>query len=349
MSVLKLRRTVAAAVVALAIPAASLAPALSPAGAPVASAQAENNDPALQQTVTADERIAPLGESVVLSAGHADLGPIIVDGELTFMVRDDSQSPPVWRHLEDVTFRVSDAAVQSLPEGDDFAFTGAKPGDKVWVIPQSEVAAVPWLGWNTQSPGVVERADRGISMEFGGHQGPGDFTLFLQPGGFAQPQQLWNSRIDGAQPMWVELNTHTHANWVFTQPGVHLVGIRAVVKDKDGSSHTVQQAVRLAVGDSTDVAQAQTATFDGPWREGDGVSAQTDDATPEQAGISPLVWAAVGVGALALILVIGSAVTMRRARRRRAAALAAVRARKQQGQEPRVEPGQEHREEGNGA
>ncbi|WP_249399774.1 choice-of-anchor M domain-containing protein [Corynebacterium qintianiae] len=230
--------------------------------APLATAQVADPDPALQQQVSAEERIAPAGERTVISHGHADLGATYVDGQLVFLVRDDSEVPPVWRHLDDVVFQVGDEAVQTLPETGDFDFTGAKPGENVWVIPQTEVAGVPWLGWNTQAPALLERSSAGVSLEFRGHDGPGDFSLFLQPGGFHQPQQLWNSRLEGTQPMWVQPNTHTHANWVFTGPGVHLVGVRAVVKDNAGQVHTDDQVVRIAIG--TDPAEAFDTEFAGP-------------------------------------------------------------------------------------
>ncbi|EEI16017.1 hypothetical protein [Corynebacterium lipophiloflavum] len=54
-----------------------------------ASAQVADKDPALQQQVSAEERIAPAGERTVISAGHADLGATFVDGTLVFLMRDD--------------------------------------------------------------------------------------------------------------------------------------------------------------------------------------------------------------------------------------------------------------------
>lgn len=330
-------------------------PAAFPSAVPAAHAQQQSNDPALQQTVSDSESVAPHGEHVVISAGHADLGPRFVDGEVRLMVRDDSEQPPVWRYLEDVTFAIGDDAIQTLPAGSDFDFTGAQAGDKVWVIPQTEVPGVPWLGWNTQSPEIVNRAQRGVALEFGGHQGPGDFTLFLQSGGFAAPQQLWNAQLAGSQPMWVSLNTHTHANWVFTQPGVHLVGVRVQLRTTDGEVKTDQQVIRLAVGSDTDPAQAHSARFDAPWRpphEGaaDGnlqnaaqEAAQADPGDPNSpknpgdpnspASIedtashaalakqnATMMWLAIGVGILAIGVLAWSALSTRSSRNNRAAA-----------------------------
>lgn len=265
----------------------------------VANAQAADNDPALQQVVSADEAIAPVGESTVIDAGHVDLGATFDGDTLEFLARDDTNQPPVWRHLDDVVFRVSDAAKQTLPDGDDFAFTGAKPGADVWVIPQTEVAGVPWLGWNTQAASLLERSGSGVSLEFGGHEGPGEFSLFLQPGGFHAPQLLWTTTEPGAQPMWVEPNTHTHANWVFTEPGVHLVGVRAVVKDDAGTVHTDEQLMRVAVGDAADVEAARAAQFEEPWRESAAAEEQQDGQGTLNAGL--IAGGVIGVLVLALV------------------------------------------------
>ncbi|EEI16018.1 choice-of-anchor M domain-containing protein [Corynebacterium lipophiloflavum] len=152
-------------------------------------------------------------------------------------------------------------------------------------------------------PALLEHAGAGVSLELGGHQGAGDFSLFIQPGGFHQPQQLWNSRLDGAQPMWVEPNTHTHANWVFTDPGVHLVGVRAVVKDNAGEVHTDEQVVRIAVGDGTDPAEAFDATFAGP-------------GAPSSATVPTLTVAiAVAAGGIVLALIAFAAVRAARAKK----------------------------------
>lgn len=276
------------------VTAALIATAPAAALAPVATAQVQDNNPALQQVVEANEAIAPLGERTVISAGHADLGAMFVDGQLQFLVRDDTHTPAVWRHLEDVVFEVGDAAKQTLPETNDFDFTGAKPGSDVWVVPQTEVAGVPWLGWNTQAPSLLERSTSGMSLEYGGHSGPGSFSLFVQPGGFHEPQQLWNSSASGAQSMWVEPNTHTHANWVFTEAGVQLVKVRVNVEDTEGNVHTDEQVLRFAV--STDASQA----FDAQFTASDGAQSNTSAGLIAGVGIGVLILAA-----LAFVLVRG--------------------------------------------
>ena len=138
----------------------------------------------LAQVVSADEEVAAPGTEATIDHGHVDLGLLLVDGQAQFLARDDSAATPVWRDPADVVFDVGDNAQLTLPEDKAFSFVGAEPGSQVWVVPQTEQADVPWLGWNTQAPSLTDNVDRGLTMEFLGHQGPGEFSLFLQNGGF---------------------------------------------------------------------------------------------------------------------------------------------------------------------
>ncbi|MEX3505611.1 choice-of-anchor M domain-containing protein [Corynebacterium sp. LK2510] len=301
------RRRLPALALTAALGATGLIPAIAHSQAAVAPI-----DPALSQVVTADEQVAPVGTPTVIDAGHVDLG-VLNGPDFELLARDDTVVPPVWRHLDDVVLHVSDAASQQLPEGDQFAFTGAAPGDRVWVVPQTEVPGVPWLGWNTQSPELISAADRGVTFEFAGHSGPGQFTLFLQNGGFEAPQQLWNSSAEGTQPFWAELNTHTHANWVFTEPGTHQVALRVKIPLNDGTEVSSTQVVTLAIGDGADLTEAQNTEWSAPLRETE------DTETAEAAGESSLfsTWwiLAAGITVCAIIAVAGVATTRKGGRK----------------------------------
>ncbi|WIK64553.1 choice-of-anchor M domain-containing protein [Gleimia hominis] len=252
--------------------------------APVAGAQAaapslkqiqttpqpmDNND--LDQTVSGDEEQAKPGTRKVVKAGHMDISPAIEQGKLSLRLRDDSEEKPVWRSLDDVVFELGEPAKQVLPDSGDFTFTGAKAGDAVWASPQAQIANVPWIGWNTQSPTLGDT--RGVTFEYVGHSGEGTFTVFEQAGGFSHPQVLWSSQEGQSRKLWVERNTHTHANWVFTSPGVHLVRMR-ITTDGDGKNRglTAEATLRFAVG-GADSAQA----FDATWQAQDGAGAAQSD------------------------------------------------------------------------
>ncbi|MDO4913431.1 MAG: choice-of-anchor M domain-containing protein [Bifidobacteriaceae bacterium] len=212
----------------------------------------------LEQTVESNELIAPQGEQTVISDGHADLGAIFINDTLDFLMRDDTTQTPVWRHLDDVVFNITDNAKQQLPQNGEYDFVGAKGGETIWAVPQTQIAKVPWLGWNTQSPTITSKVSRGVTLEFIAHQGAGNFSAFLQSGGFDKPQELWNSSKKEIQPIWVDLHTHTHANWVFTKPGIHLIKLNIKVKLIDGSEKNVSRILRFAVSESKPELAFQT-------------------------------------------------------------------------------------------
>lgn len=250
----------------------------------------------LAQVVSADESVAPSGEAAVIDHGHVDMGALIVDGQAQFKARDDSQPTPVWRDPKDVVFAVDDKALQTLPETNDFAFTGAQPGSQVWVIPQTEVAGVPWLGWNTQAPSLTEVADRGVNIEFLGHSGPGDFSLFLQNGGFEAPQLLFSTAEHGEDSLWVDLHTHTHANWTFTEPGAHKVGLRLTTTTTSGEELSTDAVLNFAVGPDAATPQAADAARSLPF-----------EPTTASAGFAGLpMWAWWTVGIVLALVVLGA-------------------------------------------
>lgn len=275
----------------------------------------------LNQVVTADEQRAPAGTSTDFRAGHGDIGPLVVDDAgVDVFVRDDSVVPPVWRDLSDVVFVVGDNARQALPDGDEFAFTGAQPNQEVWVVPQVEQVGVPWLGWSTQSPGFVAVVDRGITMTYVGHQGPGEFTLFVQNGGFEQPQVLWTSQEQRQQDLWVDVNTHTHANWVFTEPGVHQVAVRITAVLQVGGTVDVTKVLTFAVGDGVDVQAAHDTKWDAANAEAEAAATSVVDSnsgTDRVSGQSNEVWLWVLIGVVAVFMILSVVVIVRSLRPRR--------------------------------
>ncbi|MGJ9494716.1 choice-of-anchor M domain-containing protein [Actinotignum sp. GS-2025a] len=238
-------------------------------------------DPALTQTVSGDEQLAPAGTPVEISSGHVDMGPRLTDAGWDFLVRDDSGPAPVWRSVDDVVFRVGEAARMEVPATDAYSFIHAS--GPAYVIPQQQLADVPWLGWNTQDPGVVSRVNGDVALTYGGHAGEGQFTAFVDSGNFSGPTLLWNSEVATSQPVHVSLNTHTHANWVFTQPGVHLVRLTVSAQLTDGTQVEKTVTLRFAVGANTSADDARAAQ----WPAGsDGAAASGSAADNAQAGQS---------------------------------------------------------------
>jgi putative ABC transporter-associated repeat protein len=253
----------------------------------------------------------------VLETGHVDIGPRLRDGKWSIQIHDDHAVPSVWREPADTVLRIRDTARQQVPTDEAYAFLGEKSGTEVHVIPQTEKQGVVWVGWNTQDPGVLGAIDRGVTMSLRGVQGPGNVTVFLQSGNLGAPQVLWSSAKPYPQPMWVETNTHTHANWVFGKPGSYLLAVDITADLADGSTATASTVLRLAVGDATDPAQAFEAAFTAPLPPGSAAAA-APTADPELASSGS--WqtpALIGAGVL-VVLIIALLVARQSAVRRRA-------------------------------
>lgn len=228
---------------------------------PDPSGPVTTEDPALDQQIDASEPIAD--GTAVIDRGHVDIGPVVDGGEWSVMIHDDTSDRPVWRPPDDTVLRVGDAAKVVVPDDPTYDFLGAAPGAEVHVVGQTEQPGTVWVGWNTQHPEVMELVDRGITMSMTGVDGPGQMTMYLQSGNFGAPEVLWSSADHGPQPIWVDVNTHTHANWVFSEPGVYLVRLQIEADLLDGTTERTVADVRFAVGDATDPQDALAATGDG--------------------------------------------------------------------------------------
>lgn len=224
-----------------------------PATTESASAQPSDSnlsrgDRALTQTLSAEQPVA--SGRIEISAGHVDMGPRFNNGKFELMLHDDHGESPVWRSLDEVIYRGSDKAILEVPNDPRYSFVGAPAGSKVYVIPQTETKGVIWPGWNTQDPQLVSKLNRGVNLTLEQVSGPGTFSLYLENGNFSAPQVLWSSTKSEPQKLWVEKNTHTHANWVFTAPGEYLLKVTASAELSDGSTVSDTRYLKFAVGDS---------------------------------------------------------------------------------------------------
>ncbi|MEV5630890.1 choice-of-anchor M domain-containing protein [Micromonospora tulbaghiae] len=281
-----------------------------------AAARAAQPAPDLSQSIAADQPLAT--GRATLTTGHVDIGPRYVDGRWTLLIHDGTQAQPVWRNPDETLLRVSDAALQTVPDDPAYAFLGVDAGKQVHVVPQTQNQNVVWLGWNTQDPRVIHTIDRGVTLTLLGVRGPGTLTTYLQSGNLAPPQPLWRSTETKAQPFWAEVNTHTHANWVFSEPGVYLVAVRASADLISGGTATATGTLRFAVGDGTDIEEAFAAQADPPAPADPPAAAGDRAGTGEPAGSSrtPLLAALAGSAALlalglVLVVVRGRAVRRR--------------------------------------
>lgn len=292
--------------------------------APGAVAVRGVDDPGLEQTIDPDQPVAT--DQAVLSDGHVDIGPRYVDDAWTLLIHDDHAEPPIWRTMESTVFQVGDAALVPVPDNPDYAFLPAEPGAEVHVVPQAQQPGVVWVGWNTQDPSVMDVVDRGATLSLRGVQGPGDVVMFLQSGNLGAPEVLWDSREDYPQDVWVEVNTHTHANWVFSEPGVYLVEVAVSADLISGGNESDSQVLRFAVGDATSTDEAFAASYtpaddssgtETPQAEATdaGAEADADDTGDTTTTVAVI---AVAVAAVLAVLLLVLALRGRSAKRRAA-------------------------------
>lgn len=311
---------------------AALAVAAALTVVPAALAIAEDApqpDDGLAQTI--DPNQAQGTGRVVLDDGHIDYGPTLNTGEWIVQIHDDTAQPSYWRMPQDVVARVNDSSKLTAPDDPAYAFLGLEPGEEVWVIPQVRRPGVIWAGWNTQEPHVLDSLSMGTTQRIVGVDGPGSLSVYLQAGNFGEPQPLWSTLDAFPQESWIEVNTHTHANWVFSEPGVYLVMLEFEGQLIDGSTVVARDTLRFAVGDETDPETAFDAQFDESLLAGiDGGEGESGDAPVEapQAGenqglglILGVVAGVVGVALLAAIVIV--VLASQRAKTRARAARAA--------------------------
>ncbi|WP_315432423.1 choice-of-anchor M domain-containing protein [uncultured Rothia sp.] len=286
---------------------------------------------ALTQTLSAEQPVA--SGRTEISAGHVDMGPRFNNGKFELMLHDDHGETPVWRSLDEVIYRGSDKAILEVPNDPRYSFVGAPAGSKVYVIPQTETKGVIWPGWNTQDPQLVSKLNRGVNLTLEQVSGPGTFSLYLENGNFSAPQVLWSSTKSESQKLWVEKNTHTHANWVFTAPGEYLLKVTASAELSDGSTVSDTRYLKFAVGDSASAdtlyameAQARGSASSGSASSGSESSSASQTTGTQASGSSSaaaatnqsgyraeftIPWGAIAAGVVAVIAV-GAFLSFRR-------------------------------------
>ena len=174
-------------------------------------------------------------------------------------------------------------------------------------------------------------------MSIGPVSGPGRAWMFLQNGTFGKPLPLMDSQTGAPQDVWVDVNTHVHANWVFSAPGTYLARLTFSADTLDGRHVSATTVLRFAVGSATSTQDAlaldASAVLDaGAAGATPSTPATTQDASPAP-GSGSRATLLVGGGVVALALVGGAWILLRTraTARERARAQAEVRADREAG------------------
>ena len=245
---------------------------------PPTQALAVDDDGTLSQTIDPNQQQGT--GKVVLEKGHIDFGPTLATGKWKMQIHDDTGSVSYWRMPSDAVIQVNSKSIIDMPSGSTYSFIGEQPGTPLWVIPQTQNPDVVWVGWNTQEPGVLEQLSKGMTLQLDGIEGPGDLDVYLESGNLGAPQVIWSSKKAYPQTSWIEVNAHTHVNWVFHKEGIYKVKLSLNGTLKNGQTVSDTDTLRFAVGDDTDprlaLPEADSANADSQ-EQSEETTQSTDD------------------------------------------------------------------------
>lgn len=219
---------------------------------------------------------APKGQRVRAEAGHFDFGARLSGGQASAQIKDDRTAPPVWRSPDDVEFIIGQAAKKPVPAG--YEFLGSA-GSQVYMISQQQEDRVPWLGWNTQDPEIMNRASK-VTMTLTNVSGPGQMHVFLGGSGLGggNATRVFSKAGDSYQ---VPVGTHQHGFWAFTKPGNYTATIRFTVALKSGGTTTADGTLHFNVGGGAQAGgsiKADQQSAEGQQQDGE---QPTEGATPQ--------------------------------------------------------------------
>lgn len=236
---------------------------------------------------------ASTGASVELPTGHVDLlAPQLVDGRLVMTVKDDTRLHDpgiVFRDPADVTVRVLERARQAVPDG--YGFLGSA-GDPVWILPQTQDAALVWPGWSSEHASLFGQFDGPMTFRLTNVNGPGRVVLF-QAVGFGSSRVI-ASTAGGLPASWTEpIPAHVHVNWAFGAPGTYTLTFEASgTLSGGGTVSTGPVPFRFVV-------DGQLPTSDDDTGDGDGTGAGDAGGDGDGTGGAAGTGAGDGEGALA--------------------------------------------------
>ncbi len=215
-------------------------------------------------------------------------------GAITLLpkIKDDRQSPAQWVSPESLPFALGDRSINTTTQ----AIGNIPSGTKVWMIGQTQVEGVPWVGANTMNKSILDQTTGEVVWQLTSFSGPGAMEVFTS-GNFGQVVgQRWFSGANGSASgaITIPRNTHVHPNWIFSQPGTYRVGITQTATMKDGTHISGVTNLTFNVGSGSGVnsghfdigAEIGKAGSKTVWRDANGQPCTPTAADLEAAGYS---------------------------------------------------------------
>ncbi|WBQ06798.1 choice-of-anchor M domain-containing protein [Kribbella sp. CA-293567] len=108
-----------------------------------------------------------------------------------------------------------------LPDLPAFAFLG-RPGDPVWIAPESQDPELLWPGWDTETIAPGALAGDAIDLTLLTATGPGNVEIFFNFDEFTgAAERLFSAADPALRTVHQPIGRHVHANWAFTALGTY--------------------------------------------------------------------------------------------------------------------------------
>lgn len=210
--------------------------------------------------------------AVTLEHGHIDAFTVSVgNGMAALQILEDVTGYRVLREPESVLLRVKESAYSSIP--------GLPGGPAGYVLPLTQDPNLIWPGWDTNRTTVSGYTDVRINVT--GVSGPGQVFLYSRTpfGALTTIPGLAGYTLPGT--IHESTPAHTHAQWVFTQPGVYVLTAHAIATNP-GTGASLATSTHTYVFQVGDVPLGDIFCRIVP--HGEGVSALVNQAVT-QAGL----------------------------------------------------------------
>ncbi|MEU4290815.1 TIGR03773 family transporter-associated surface protein [Kribbella sp. NPDC026596] len=125
-----------------------------------------------------------------------------------------------------------------LPDVPAFAFLG-KPGDPVWIAPESQDPELIWPGWDTETIPAGALRDDVVDLTLVDAEGPGAVEVFFNYDEFTGVVPRLFSSVDPAyKTVDQPVGRHVHANWSFSALGTYRLTFQASATTVTGTAVT---------------------------------------------------------------------------------------------------------------
>lgn len=184
-------------------------------------------------------------ERLILDHGHVDMFHVQQgeDGNPALFLTEDVTGSHVAHEPKNVELHVKSAAKTDIPE----KLPGAGEG---FLLPETQNPELLWPGWDTQ-PVAGTDLDKRIDLRFTDVSGPGKVFLWRTKGfgGVESALESGSTQLTSGEVIAQKSPAHSHANWVFSKPGVYTFTVEAV-GTRDGSPVVSEaKTYTITVGD----------------------------------------------------------------------------------------------------